>query len=422
MSISSTFVRARTPVHPLLVLLSGHGGVALLTLLRNIFAARLIGVEQFGIAAGFAIIVSAVEMATAFGAQQMIVRDRLDNDLRLQSSLHGVQLARGIVGALLIYFTAEPLAQFLAVPDLAWAFRTLSLVPLLTGLVHLDAWRFQRNGRFGPSIYIQLGPAALALLLIWPLYVKYGDFRILLVASITHAVGVLIMSRLVAEQKYLIIFDGTQLRRILRFGLPFALNGLLLLAVFHGEKLLVAHLQGPASLAIVAMGFTLTLTPALILGRSLQAYALPKLAALQKDSEAFPEQSGHVMRLCLYVGTALGLALSLVAPALPKLLGQDFAPLVALFPILAALHGLRVVKTGASIVALAIGDSTNAVLGNLPRVMSLPIIYIMLMNEASLISILWVATASEAVGLLVGMWALHKKLTRHGNLQRNAAD
>lgn len=408
--MSSTFARARAPAHPLIVLLSGHGGVALLTLLRNIMAARLIGVEQFGIAAGFAIVVSGVEMVTALGAQQMIVREPAGHKPRFQAALHSVQLARGLIGALLIYMMAVPIARFLSVPDLAWAFRTLALVPLLTGLVHLDAWRFQRNARFAPSIYIQLGPAALALLLIWPLYVKFGDFRVLLIASVTHAAGVLVMSRLVAERKYLVSFDPSNLWRIMKFGLPFALNGLLLLAVFHGEKLLVGHLQGPSALALLAMGFTLTLTPALILGRSLQSYALPKLAAHQADRSVFQEQAGHVQRLCLYVGAALGIVLSLLAPALPSLLGEDFLALVALFPILATLHGLRVAKTGATIVALALGDSTNGVVGNVPRVAALLLIYLMLQDGASLASILWVATASEAAGLLVANWALHKKL------------
>lgn len=397
--------------HPLLILLSGNGGVALLTLLRNIFAARLIGVEQFGIAASFAIIVSAVEMITTLGVQQAIVRDAAGEGQRFQSTLHSIQFARGLIGAGAIYVSADLAAAFMSIPDLAWAFRTLALIPLLTGLVHLDAWRYQRRARFGPSIYIQLGPAALALMLIWPLYGKFGDFKVLLIASVTHAAGLLVMSHLVAERKYLLAFSKADVARVLRFGMPLALNGVMLLAVFHGEKLLVAHLQGPQALAILAMGFTLTLTPALIIGRSLQAYALPKLSALHANPEAFREQSEHVLRICLYVGAALGIALALLSPLLPILLGSGFSALMAIFPILAALHAVRVIKTGASIVALAMGDSVNTVLGNMPRVAALFAIYALLVNGGSLTSVLWVATTAEFAGLLLALWALHRRLT-----------
>lgn len=410
MTISSYAPARFALTSPLMMLLSGNGGVALLTLARNLFAARLIGLENFGIAASFAILLSTIEMATTLGAQQLIVQDPDGNSEQSLASLHCVQLARGLFGATALYLLSEPAAAFFGTPDLGWAYRTISLVPLISAFIHLDAWRYQRTQRFWPSICIQLGPAALALLLVWPLFVKFGDFRVLLVAAIAQAAGTMVMSRLVAERRYTVLTSIKRLKKIIHFGWPLALNGILLVAVFHGEKILVGHLLGSKALAVLAIGFTLTLTPALVLGRSLQSYALPQLSNCQEDSNAFKDAASAAMRLCTIAGVTLTAALVVTAPLIPVLLGDGFSAVTPLIPMLAVLHGLRVARTGISTVALAKGATGNAVIGNLPRVMALPIIYHLLAAGASLPTVLWIATAAEVVGLFLTYALLSKTL------------
>lgn len=393
--------QSAAPAHalrPLVTLLAGNGGVATVTLIRNVIIARLIGVEQFGIAAALAIAVSAVEMATNLGVHQTIVRDKRAGQRLFQPAMHSLQLLRGLCGAAIIFLLAKPSAQFLGVPEAAWAFEIAALIPLISGMAHLDSWRFHAASRFGPSIVVQLGPALLTLLLIPPLYTKFGDFRMLLVASVVQATGVMIMSHLVAEQRYQIGWHRRFIPQAIRFGLPLALNGVLLLAVFHGEKVLVAHVYGPAELALLAMGFTLTLTPALVIGRSLQSYCLPLLTRTV-TSAAFAAEAKQIMWLCLVTGFGLTLSLVALTAFIPALLGPEFQALIPLFPMLAVLHGLRVVKTGASITALAKGDSLNTAVGNAPRILALPIIYVALTHGAGLMTVLFIATMAEAAGL-----------------------
>jgi O-antigen/teichoic acid export membrane protein len=411
MSLAISPPKPRERLHPLATLLAGHGGVAAISLLRNILAARWIGIEQFGIAASFAIVLSIVEMATNLGLQQMIVRDQRGDTPRFQATLHLVQLAKGLLGAVVIYAAAEPLAQFMMIPEASWAIRALALVPLMSSLTHLDCWRYQRYDRFWPSIVVQLGPAILSLLLLVPLVNKFGDFRVLLVASLAQAAGMLIMSHLLSEQRYAIRYHRLQLRSVVRFGSPLALNGMLLLAVFHGEKLIVAHLMGPTALALIAMGFTLTLTPALIIGKSLQSYALPGLSR-SVGTPAFSVQARHVITHSLWCGVGLSAVLACLSFAIPALLGSAFITLVPLMPILAVLHGLRVAKTGISIVALAMGDTVNTVLGNIPRLVALPLTYSTLSSGGSLWHILWIAVLAEAAGLIAASFGLWSRLHR----------
>ncbi|MEM6407341.1 MAG: oligosaccharide flippase family protein [Pseudomonadota bacterium] len=396
-------------LRPLLVLLSGNSAIAALTLMRNLIAARLIGLDQFGIAAALAIVATGVEMVSNLGLAQILVRDQRGAWAKFQASLHFVQIVRGLFCALLLYALAPWIAELFNLSSATWAFRLIALLPLMAGFLHLDVFRYQRDGRFGPSLMIGFGPALLALVMIWPLFQTFGDFRILLFASLIQGGAMLVMSHLTAQRRFAICVETRHWRSIWLFGAPIAMNGFLLLGVFHGEKIIVAHLLGPSQLALIAMGFTLTLTPALVLGRSLQTYALPKLSRLTSGS-GFRRSATHLMVVC--AATALGATATLwaAAPAIPLILGPDFSALQPLFPLLAVLHGLRILRAGPSIIALSQGNSVNAVLGNLPRVAALPVCYVWLADGGSLAGLLWIAIVAEACGLALSYAKMRQSL------------
>ena len=95
-------------------------------------------------------------------------------------------------------------------------------------------------------------------------------------------------SHLVAERPYRLVFDRGIMARSLRFGWPLLLNGILMFLAFQGDKLIVGRVMGMEALAIFAMGVTLTLTPTLVLAKSVQNMFLPKLSQLT-DAPAFRE-------------------------------------------------------------------------------------------------------------------------------------
>ena len=72
-----------------LLILSGNAAASLLLFARNLVIARLIPVEDYGIASTFAIAMSVVEMASQLGLQQMIVQAREGEDPHFQAALQG---------------------------------------------------------------------------------------------------------------------------------------------------------------------------------------------------------------------------------------------------------------------------------------------------------------------------------------------
>ena len=79
-----------------MALLGGNLGVALLKFARNILVARLLSVENFGIAATFAIIFGFIEMLAFLGLDRFLIQTRNEALERVQSTLHTMQVLRGV--------------------------------------------------------------------------------------------------------------------------------------------------------------------------------------------------------------------------------------------------------------------------------------------------------------------------------------
>ncbi|WGH77270.1 oligosaccharide flippase family protein [Jannaschia ovalis] len=388
------------------LLLSGNAAHSALLFARNLALAALIPVEDYGIAATLVVAIAAVEMASAFGLQQQIVQARDGDDPRLQDALQGFQLFRGLLATLLMLALAWPLAWFFAVPQVAWGYAALALVPFCNALQHFDMHRYNRAGRFGALIGVQTTPALVSLILIWPLAWWLGDWRVMLGALVAYAALAAILSHVVAERRFRPVFDAALWGRTLRFGWPILLNAGLLFFVMQGDKMIVGRLAGMESLSSFALAVTLTLTPSLVLAGSLGTASLPKLSELADRQADFAGATARFIALCILCGMALGLVGLVGASILPAFVaGTAWAPLATLVGPMAVMQGIRLAKTGPALSALARGDTANAVVSNLPRIAALIVGWVALSNGADVLWLVWLGCAAEGAGLVLSAWA-----------------
>ncbi|WP_298438184.1 oligosaccharide flippase family protein [uncultured Jannaschia sp.] len=388
-------------LRPALTILSGNLGSSALLFARNLTLAALIPVEDYGIAATFALAVAAVEMASAFGLQQQIVQAADGDDPRLMRALQGFQLFRGILAGAVMLALAIPLADFLNVPQVAWAYAVLALVPLLNGVRHLDIHRQNRSGRFGALAAEQTLPALVAFLAIFPLAAWLGDWRVMLVSILIHNTGAALVSQCAAERPFRPAFDRARWGRTLRFGWPILLNAGLLFAVFQGDKLIVGRLEGMVALSTFALAVTITLTPALIVMRSLQTGFLPRLSRRAEAGE-IDRPAARLIQLALALGLA-GMGVGILAGPIAArwLAGSDYIAVAGLLGPMAILQGLRVAKVGTNIAALATGQTGNAPWSNIPRLAALAVGWWMLEGGASVVVLVWLAALAELAGIAI---------------------
>jgi O-antigen/teichoic acid export membrane protein len=381
-----------------LMILSGNAAASLLLLARNLIVARLIPVEDYGVAATFALVMALVEMASAFGLQQQIVQSAAGDEPRFQAALQGFQLFRGLVSGLVLFALAAPLARFLGIPQVIWAYQLLALVPVLTALQHFDIHRQTRQMRFGPMLWTGALPALASVLVIWPLAIWFGDWQIMLYSILVQAALGTLVSHLLAERPWRIVFDRAITFGALRFGWPLLANAVLMFAVFQGDRLIVGRELGMAALGVFSMGVTLTLTPTLILAKSVQNLMLPKLSEAQGDAEAFARIASLTFEITLFSSLCFFAGALLLGPLVTDLLlGPRFAALWPLIAVFALGQALRMLKAAPAIVALARGRTGNAAAANLLRAAALPVCWWVLSAGGTVETLLWILVLAEAL-------------------------
>ncbi|SMY09294.1 oligosaccharide flippase family protein [Flavimaricola marinus] len=393
-----------------LLILSGNAATSFFLLVRNLLIARLISVEDYGIGATFAVAMAIVEMASFLGLQQQIIQDRDGNDPRFQAALQGFQLLRGVIAAIVMFLMADWIAAFLGIPEVAWAYQLMAVVPLLNGLQHFDIHRLNREMRFMPLLLTGLLPAVLSVVAVWPLYLWFGDYRVTLYALIFFIAVSVATSHLMAQRPYQIAFDRAVIRRSLSFGWPLLVNGFLLFLVFQGDKMIVGRELGMETLAIFAMGMTLALSPALIISKSAQNFFLPQLSQSDISAAQFQQRGILAVETVLAMTLAFVLGMALLGPAVVHLLlGESYAELATLLIWFAIVQGLRIFKVGPQTIAMALGHTRNDMYANIARILVFPAAWYWAVVSGDLLILLGIALLGEALALIVALYLLQRR-------------
>jgi O-antigen/teichoic acid export membrane protein len=388
-----------------LLILSGNVSNALITLVRTLVIARLISVEDFGIASTFLLAMAIVEMTSALGLQQQLVQARNGNDPYLQAALQGFQALRGLTNGLILFLLAPLIARFFETPEVTWAYQMVALVPVMRGFMHFDVHRFSRQMNYVPSLMTQTLPPLGSLLLVWPLSLLFLDYRITLYAVLAQNFILLVASHAVARRPYRVTLDRQVMAGSVSFGWPLLLNGMLMFAIFNVERMIVGRELGMVQLGLFSMAFSLALSPTLVMAKSGMSFFLPQLSAAQHDPPAFRNLAMCAFQAHLVLGNTLVLAMALLGgPFLHLALGEKYGPAIPLLTWLAIMQGVRVIKGGSSTVAMARAHTGNAMVANVLRVALLPLAWWVAANGGDLLSVIWIGIAGEVAGFVIALW------------------
>lgn len=386
----------------ILLIFSSNIVGALILMVRNLLIAGLLSLEDYGISATFVLALTIIDMFSEIGMQQQMVQSGKGNDTDFQAALHGFRLIRGIVNATILVLIAPLLSQFFGHPELTWAYQTVAMIPLIMSISHSDVTRFQRKMQFWPNFVVNNVPKLVSTLLVWPLYLVLPDYRLTIALLLVQGMVFSLSSFLVSERNYRLTLDRSYINQSLRFGWPLLLNGLLMFAVLHGERMIVGRELGMSDLAILAMSLSLTLTPVLALSNSAHSFFFPQLSARSKERGTFLGLSsvtlqGHFVLTGL---TVTGISL-MGGPFLHVLLGDKYAASIPLLVWLAMMQGLRLAASGCSTVAIAQGITSISMLGSLPRALLLPLAWYLVATGGSLTQLIWLGILGEALGFAI---------------------
>jgi len=392
-----------------LLLSGGNATVALLSLLRNVLIARLISVEDFGIASTFAIAMAVFEMTSNIGLDRMLVQAKDGARPTFQRTAHAIIAVRGIIGAAVLFLLADAIAVLFQSPGIAWAYQVLAIVPLLRSIVHTDALLLQRDMRFKRSMAVEVTAQTVGTVAGVGLALYLNDFRAMLYALILQQLAATIGSHFVAQRPYRWAWEREIARRIVAFGWPLFFNGLLIFGTFHGDRIIVGSEIGLAELGWFSAAFAMTIAPTGVTNRTLQSFFLPQLAAAQDTHERFESLHRVTLQACALAGISISTLIALVGPVvLVFLYGDKYQPALTVLVLLGVMHGVRVLRQGPSIVAMAKARTTNPLISNVVRLTALPIAWAAVKMGASLPDVVVIGIMGEIASQVVALILLRR--------------
>ena len=389
--------------------------------LRNLILARLIGVDDMGLAVAIAIGIRIFEMVGDFGLERWLVQVRANELDGVRGTVHWLQAVKGCVLMALAMLLAAPLTSVLQ-PQLDPSVFALAAIAIgIRGFVNCDYRERQRDRDYVGALQVEGVSHVLALIAVIPIALLTRDYSAIAWASIFQAAVLNLLSQLVARRAMSFKLETATFRGAMRFGIPVAANAVLMFLAMQGDRLLVAAHFEPRVLAAYAIAAQLTLLPALAGARFLLTFDLPRCAQLATKTNEWQRYFRARLLQVTGLSAVFAIILGLYGNELVGLLyGRDYVAEAAVLQLLACAAGLRLIRAVPNTMLMAMGRTPMLLAGNLPRILALFIALVALVEGAGLAAIALIGVISEAVGLVVGLAALYGDYRRRSLLPHSS--
>jgi O-antigen/teichoic acid export membrane protein len=340
----------------------------------------MISVQDYGIAAAFAMTFSLLELISSLALDKLLIQSPDGDETSMQRTAQFIQAMRGLSNGAILFLLGGIAARLFGIPQAAWSFRALALLPILRGFTHFDAVRMQRGLRFGPSISVEVSSNILVTLLAWPVVIWLRDYRAMLVILVLQSVVTLIGSHIVSERRYSWAFDRGHARRVFTFSWPLLINGLLLFVILEGDRFVIASSKQVfsgarytlADLGQYSLAFSLVMAPAMFVGNVASSLFLPVLSKFQTVQAQFQRGYERVFSVLCFAAVLIVIPFMLAGPkVIVWIYGAKYAASGVVVGWIAVMWALRVVRYAPTIASLAHADTKASMTSNLIRCLSL---------------------------------------------------
>lgn len=353
-------------------LTAGNALSAGASFLRNIIIARLVSVEDFGIVVLLTLTLAVVETVSNLAVDRLLIQAPDGDDPKLEATAHALQVVRGVLGGIIVFLSAASIASIFKISHVAWAFQILALVPVIRSLTHLDTLRFQREMFYRPTFWVEALPQVVSLTLAVPLAYWLRDYSAIVWAMLAQVLTQTIVTHHLASRPYQWVWDRKTVLRILTFGWPLLANGLLMFAIFQGDKALIAVAFTTEVVGWYGAAFMLSMGPAMLVTSVMNSLLLPVLSNCQDMPEVFQKRYKQVVQACLAVGLLTAAVFAVFGPELlVALFGGRYRDGTVVVILLGLTQGVRIAKAGQFVSAVALASTKIPMIANLARGASL---------------------------------------------------
>jgi O-antigen/teichoic acid export membrane protein len=260
----------------------GAASEVALPFVRSVALAHMISPEQFGLAITLALAAGISEVITDIGLNNSAMRqgDRSDDIL---PTLHSLLLIRATIIGLILIASGLPLAYLFGAPEAATSFSILGVAAIIRGFHHLEPMRVLRDFVYGPDAVSSAAEHVVWTGVTIAGAVVLNDYRCMLVGIIAGAIGYVVVSHLVSNERWRLGWSPDVAREAFSYGAPLLPNGIALALSSMGDRFLIGAFLGVAPLAYYNASSTAAFMPRGVVLRILGAVILPTFLRHGRD-------------------------------------------------------------------------------------------------------------------------------------------
>lgn len=384
-------------------------------LARNVVLARLLGPEEFGIAAVIILTINFLDTFSNAGPQNLLVQAKDENPRPLLSAAHSVTIGRGVLTAVLLLALGPSLSELFGLRASWMAVVGLSLASLAGGLLHRGVRMVQRDGDFRPeAINLILADAASLVAAVAVALVTKSHLAVV-AGLLARSVVLAGASHLLTREPYRFNWERTHLRRFWSFGWPLLINGPLLFMAAQADRLFISREIGPVALGIYSAILVLIASPSGAILKWLGTIYIPPLANFYHQHGDL-RAKGVVYEFTaasLILGLLMTIGFALFGPlAVSLLYGEKYQTTAQLVGLIGFLQVLRFLRAWPSTISLSLGASGGILASTIVRLLTLPIGYAGLVLIGGLRGLVIGFVVGEAVTLLISLAIVNRNASR----------
>ena len=350
-------------------------------LIRGMIITRLIGLEQMGVVATILILVEFLTRMTNLNPSITMMQDKYGASRGFRHTLQAILLIRGALFCVVLALLAWPLSIYYQQEPYLAGFLAVALIPLLTGLTHVDVWRQLRKREYKPQAKMSAYPKIGSLLVTLLACIWIQNFWLPIIARISGAVMGIIVSFKLSKRRFGLAFGREHVRRIVSFILPLMGAGILIYFSSQGTTFFIA--SGPTVfesisveqvtliMGILYVAMRLCTLPDAIGSKLVQSTWAPRLASAVKNPDQFRRIFTDMQTVAYLMAAATILLLGAGTTWITIIYGNEAAAAGPVVALLSIYSGLRLGRVAMRAAALSSGRSGLIFWANLASAVSI---------------------------------------------------
>lgn len=376
--------------------LATKAALQLIGLFRLVILARLLAPADFGLFGIALLAVGTVRTFTETGFVAALIQRRDSADDYLDTAF-AVQLLRGCLLALAVYFAAPAVATFFEAPESLWVLRSMSLLLVIEGLASPGLVRLNRTLAFGRIYIVDIAEAAFGLITAIVFGVLLANVWALVLSILVGQTVRTFASYWAAPHRPRPELHWEKIREMARFGRSVFGSNILVYVLVNADDALVGKLLGATQLGFYQVAYRIGNLPATDLARVISQVGFPALSQVQDDTSALRERTRWGLRVTGIVALPASAALLVLSPDLvPALLGPAWAPAVRVLQVFCVFGAIRAINATFGALLWAVGKPSHVTRVSAIQLIMVAILALPSLNYWGMLGIAGVITLANA--------------------------